>query len=389
MTFDLWTLDGLDQVERVTGQSAVQVQERDLGGGGWVLDIPVHHAGGPAEALLSATWPGLEIFDSATNWRWGGYLTAATMIMADGVETARFVGKDFQAELAARLEWPDSGDPGNWWQNTEAGTVPRTTDAQTMVYFNVGPGALAYRRLQGLTGGGLVFGTDLAAGSPQARRIKGLPLIEVLRSLFWGTEWTARLRLVRNAASGAPSLLFETPARATATTVLDAKRGAFGSVEHTTAAFPATHFIAMGGEIDPGPDRLVRTGPGIIGADWRFRHSEVFLNRPAAEDASILNDEILSAYTEQALVSVKVDQAQVEGYGRDLDLGQLVPVRFGTSFGSTSTTLPVVASTLTFDPNKGWTRTVDLGTERLSNEGVVMSSLAAIARRARQLEAEL
>lgn len=382
---ELWALDGLTQIDRITQYTAVSVWERDLASGAWLVEMPVRDAGSVAGAMLAATWPGIEVFDPGTGWRFGGFLTSATITLTDGVETARFMGRDFQSDLAMRLEYPDSADPGNWWVNTEAGTVPLTTDAQTMVYFNAGPGALSYRR----TPEGMTFGPDLAAGTPKARRIKGLPLLEVLRSLFWGEAWTARLHLVRDPASAAPSVLFETPVRATGTVVLDAQRGAFGSVEHTLAALPTTHFIAMGAETVSPPERLVRTGPGIIGADWRRRHSEVFLGRPSAESADVLNDEILATYGEQALVSVKVDQAQVDGYGRDLDLGWLVPVRFGTSFSATTTTLPVVASTLTFDERNGWTRTVDLGTERVSNEGIVMASLASIARRARQLEAEV
>jgi hypothetical protein len=384
--FALGGPEGLTQIGPITGYVRAEIIERDLGAGGWLVELPLDEGGAVASRLLGETWPGLEAWDPETGWRFGGFLTDATLVVDDsGVETARFRGSDFQALLDDRLDWPIFNDATLWWSGVYGGTIPLTSDAHNMVFTNAGAGALAGRRIAGL-----VQGDDPNAGPPKARRLKGLPLLEVLRGMFSTEAWTARLRLTRDPATGAGSLLFETPAREVAQMVLDARAGTLGSMEYTLSASAATMVIAMGDLLgmDPVERRVVQS---VTAADsWRKRYREQFINRPGSDNDLALGDEATAVLFERLLpTAVKADQARVDGFGSRIDLGWLVDVRTGASFGATTARAPVVASTASFDPRTGWVRTVDIGTETLAGPAALMSNLARIARRARQIEADL
>lgn len=393
---ELWALDQFNQIGRITTATRVELVERDLGVGGWVVEMPVGNAGDIGAGLLTATWPGIELFDPDTGWRFGGYLTAWSIVVDDdGIETLRLVGSDFQTDLAAWREWPDHTDVEQWWAVVVGGTIPRTTDLHNTVAANAGAGIPS-------SGGlgvdrppifGLVHGPDPAGGAPLARRLKGEPLIEVAKALLWGTAWTARLRLQRS-TTGAPSMLFETPARPLASIVLDVKRGTFGRLELTLSAAEATWVIGMGAEIEPPPEPGARhvarsTRPE---SDWRERHRELFVNRPATDDFEALAAEVntlMAAPETKSGWAARVDSARVEGYGRDIDLGWLVDVHLGTGFSPTTVRLPVVASSLTFTPAAGWVRTVDVGTESLSGPAAIYASIARTRNTVRQIENDL
>jgi hypothetical protein len=386
---ELHALDGLTQIGPITGYTAVTITERDLAVGAWSLELPIDEAGAVAARMLDATWPGLEVYDPETGWRFGGFLTSVTLLQdAAGVESARFSGHDFQTDLAWRLDYPIATDEGLWWSGVYGGTIPLTSDAHNMVLSNAGPGAISRRQIAGMA-----LAADPGAGPPKARRLKGDPVLDVLREMFTGTEWTARLRLTRSTTTGAASLLFDTPARPVAQIVLDAKSGTFGAVEHTRSASAATFVIAMGNEVDPildpgGERRVVAAETPSL--DWTTRYRELFVNRPSTDNDPALTDEAQTVLAEGlAPVAVKADRARVDGYGFLIDLGWLVDVRTGTSFGATTTRLPVVASTLTFTPSAGWVRTVDVGTETLEGPASLLAALTRVARRARKIEGEI
>lgn len=389
MNLELWALDRYDQIARITDFTRVEVIERDLGEGAWLVEMPLGDASGPGAAMLAATWPGIELFDAETGWRFGGYLTSYRVIVdEDGTQTLRLMGSDFQSDLAAWLEWPEVTTPDEWWAVTVGGTIPLTSDLQNTVKFNAGYLAAPNRAQID----GMIFGPDPAAGTPKSRRLKGEPLLAVAKYLLWGTSWTARLRLVRSASDGAPSLLFETPERPLSTIVLDAKLGTAGRVEHGVSAATATWVVAMGDDVEPvvtAGERLVAISSQVE-SDWRFRHREIFINRPATDDFDALADEALTeVLANRYQRSALVDSARVTGYGRDIDLGWLVDVHLGPTFTPSTMRLPVVASTLTFTPGPGWERTVDVGAETPRGPGAVYAAIARTRAVARQLENDL
>jgi Siphovirus ReqiPepy6 Gp37-like protein len=382
---ELHVLDGHTQVERIDAFTRVEVVERDLAAGGWLLELPMDEAGGVATSLATATWPGLEVSDSS--WRFGGFLTGVSVHRdEDGVETAQFRGRDFQADLAYRLEYPEASTENEWWANTYAGSIPRTSDAWNMVGGHAGDWAIPRRRIPGL-----ILGDDPGGGEPLARRVKGDPLLDVIRTLLAGTAWTARLRLIRSPGFGVGAVRFDTFARPVAQMILDAKIGTLGALTHTQESSAATFVIAMGassGAPDPS-ERFVSTAE-TPATGWRNRYREAFANRPSTENTAALSGEAQTVLAEGfEPSSVKVDQIQVDGYGSVIDLGWLVDVRIGASFGASSVRLPVAASTLSYTPTTGWIRTVDVGVESLSGPAALSASLARVARQQRQTEGEL
>lgn len=388
---DVWALDRFQQIGRIMTATRVQVVERDLAEGGWLLELPLGAAGDVGSSLLAAKWPGIEIHDPETGWRFGGYLTDHTIIVDDdGTEVLRFTGKDFQSDLGGWLEWPEVTDSAEWWANTVGGTIPATSDAHNTVKFNAGYLAAAGRPQID----GLVFGTNPAAGPAKARRLKGEPLIDVMRFLFADSlDYTARLRFMRSTA-GDGFVQFDTPARQLSTLVLNVKRGTFGRVEVTTSAAKATWVLGMGAEVTPvvtAGERLIATISSTE-TNWRYRHRETTINRPATDDFDALADEVnavLLAPDSWYRQAVKVDSARVDGWGRDIDLGWLVDVQLGPTFTPSTVRLPVVASTLTFTPEASWVRTVDVGTETLSGPAALFASIARTRAALRQVEADL
>lgn len=380
----VFALDGLNQIGPITEPLSVEVIERDLGVGAWSVTMPLGAVGSIGQRLVSATWPGIELYDPATGWRFGGYLVAQVVTQRDdGTSDLTLIGRDFMGDLQALLDWPNIEDAGAWWSNVVGGTLPLTTDAHNMMYFNAGPGAVTSRRITGL-----VQAADPIAGTPKARRIRGLPLLDVLREMFTGEAWTARLRLVRAPSSGLPSVEFSTPARELAQIVLDARTGTVGAVETRVSASSATWVLAMGAET-VAPQRRVQVS-AVPATSWQTRRFEVALNRPSTDDDAALVDEAREVRRAGApATAIKVDSARVDGFGRLIDVGWLVDVRTGAGLSAATVRLPVVASRLTFDPQRGWERTVDVGAESLSGPTSVLSRLAELGRTMRKIESEL
>ncbi len=388
---EVWALDRFAQIGRIMTATRVQVVERDLAEGGWLVEMPLGAAGDVGAGLLAATWPGVEIYDPETGWRFGGYLTGHTVIVDDdGTELLRLTGKDFQSDLGGWLEWPEVTTPDEWWAYTVGGTIAATSDAHNTVKFNAGYLAATDRpQIYGLQ-----FGANPAAGAPKARRLKGEPLIDVMRFLFADSpDYTARLRLMRDGA-GDGFVQFDTPARQLSTLVLDVKRGTFGRVEVATVAANATWVLGMGAEIEP----VVTAGERLVAItsateqDWRYRHREVAINRPATDDAAALGDEVFAVMIDPSSWyhrSVKVDSARVDGWGRDIDLGWMVDVHLGPTFTPSTVRLPVVASTLAFTPEAGWVRTVDVGAESPTGPAALYASIARTRAALRQVEADI
>jgi hypothetical protein len=382
---ELWALDQFTPIARLVGYTSVEIVERDLGTGAWSVELPLDEASGAALRMLGATWPGLEVRDPTTGWRFGGFLTAATIVQTDdGDDVVRFSGSDFQSDLANRLEYPVADDEGLWWANVVGGTLPLTTDATNTMEANCGTAAPVGRRMVGLT-----IAPDDGLGSAKTRRLRGDTLMDVMQFLFGGTDYTCRLRFHRsgNGDAGVEFSAFERPVAAT---VLEARTGTFGQVEQTQRAATATSVVAMGaltGSIPEPEERLVRSAVANE-FDWRFRHREVFINRPSTDSSPALTDEALALLVEP-VVSVKVDGARVEGFGATIDIGWWVDVRTRVAGVSTTPRLPVVGSTRTYSPGAGWERTVDVGTEVPDGPAGMLAQVARVARRVRQVENEL
>lgn len=391
MEIEIYGLEGLTQKSRFLEYSSAQFTERKVGVGGWRLAVPVGAQSPAAAQLAASTWGGIEAWDPATNWRFGGYLTSIQINRtAEGAEIV-FAGNDFQTELQNRLDWPDASDVSFWWRNVAGGAQPLTTELNTIVSNNCGPDAQAFRRIDGL-----VIAADPNAGLAPARRLRGRPVLEVIAEMVAGQSRFARLRLERPITQLVPSgrLLFEVPEVATARTSLSVEQGDVKTLRTTKRADRATFLIGMGastGSIPEPSERHVSTAATVV-AGWETRYREAFHNRPGASVVADLTEELGALLAEAGGGQrVKVEGVQVSGFGPegDLDIGDQVPVSIGEGAAAVTELLDVNASTLTFTERTGWERSVDVGEEELVGDAAVRSDLGRLAARIRQLESEL
>lgn len=382
----VYALDDLDRIGELHGFTSLVATERDLASGAWSVELPAGEGFDVADRLAAATWPGIEIVSDDGAARFAGPMLVDEVTESAEGERRRFAGIDFQGRAARVLEQPVPDNDQRWWSIVVGGTLPRTTDLHNMMYAQCGPGAQDHRKMRNLQ-----LGDDPAAGDPLDRRIKGQPLLEVWRDLLVGTQWTARLRLVRPTSTSA-AVRFDTFARPVATTVLDARTGTVDQITWTRAAPDHSKVIVMGAEKDPPPE------PGARWVDssyfeptsWLREYGELFVNRPQADNPDTvlaeLDTEIMKVV---ATDSLAVFGANPVGWGTDIDLGWRVDVRARAGGVSTTVRLPVVASTLRFTADGGWTRKVDLGEWRPSQPLSLMEQLAQIGRRLRLLEGEV
>lgn len=387
---EIYALDGLDQLDIFHDHVAAQFTERKLGVGGWRLEVPVGVGSTAAAKLAAATWAGIEVWDPDTQFRYGGYLTSIEISRRADLATIVFAGNDFQTELQNRLDWPDTDDVSDWWRHIVGGLLPLTTEARTIVDKNAGPSAQAFRQLAGIQ----FEAVDPAAGSAPARRLKGLPVLQVLAELMAGQSHFGRLRLDRPDTIPIPGarLLFETPEVVAASTALSVEQGDVETLRLTDRADRATYLIGMGAENGGSPGERHVATRSTAATGWRTRHKEAFHNRPGTDTLADLGSELDSLLA--AAVGgyrAKVEGVQVRGYGPagDLDLGFQVPVSIGEGTAAVTELLNVNASTLTYTTDREWVRTVDLGDEELTGTAAVRNDLARLTARVREIESEL
>jgi hypothetical protein len=383
MGIELWATDDLAQIAPITTYLTASIDERELDVGTWSVTVPRDDGTRLAQRWAGATWAGVEAHDTATGWRYGGFVSTITETRdSQEGDTITFTGSDHQALLQDRLEWPDYTDEGAWWETT-GGTNVLTSWADYIVGTNAGSSALTYRRIPHL-----VMATDPATGPSVERAVSGRPCLEALRELFTGrTDYTCRLRL-RRIADGTPQLYFAIFARPVSPVVLSAETGTYSKLVAVEAADVATHVISIGSTyVLPALNRLV-SGPKINADDWTTRYVETLINRPGITDQDKLNTD---AYAYLATLArprqVEVDGIDVDTeFGHRLDIGWLVDVAVGTSWSAGLVRLPVTRSTLTFRPGDGWRRTVNVGSQPTTGAGAVYEGLASVARRLRYVE---
>jgi hypothetical protein len=360
-----------------------------------------------ARLLLAATNPGIELWDPNTDWRYGGFLTRYQIVRTPSEHTLILHGLDFQAELSRRLDRP-AASLAAWDAPVTPVSSSITTAARTLVINNAGPSAPAIRRIPNLT-----IGPNPGAGFIVDREPNGQPLLERFKDWFTDFTHTAQLRLLRTITDtgDTPSLHFSTPARPVATRLSlspgSASLGTFRTSEEAAGATEIavlTGFENMSGYRDTrwgvtfGPSGVVIGATTGTPTDWRWHRSEAFFARPGLGedgDTDVVDQEISNLAVENdATRSVSFSGVEVDGYGRDIDVGWLVNAAIDPTLDESGEAsyvqLPVVASTITFLPQEGWRRTVDVGAEVLSDgPAAIYDRLARLTRRIRDIERNL
>lgn len=380
----VYALDGLARIGSITGYSKLRATERDIQAGEWLLEMPLGGATSTATALRLATWPGIEIVDEDTGWRFGGFLTGRGIRKKGNEPThAVFRGLDFQGWLQGWLVWPDSADVGRMWIKAIGQGLSLTTAIHNAAVFNFGASARVERQMPDVAG----IGVDDPNGGPSPTWFaENQPILELFRGWCADQPYTVRLVLARPDGDGG-ELRFSCKARPTVNRLFEAETGRLGDIETDEAAALASRAISMGDEDG------VETGSRYVSdqvapsTDWRFRYWERFRERPSLTQAE-LDIETIDWLAELGpTTSVELGEIEVgSGWGREIDLGWFADVRTEPG-SSTLVSTTVAASTLTVEGGRV-RRTVSLGDENLTPQEQMNQQLAAMAQRVRRLERE-
>lgn len=390
MLIDLFALDGLDQIGEIVGYSEASVTERDLDVGSWTVTVPMRDGN---MSLLhdwrSAKYPGLEAVDRASGWRFGGFVTEMRLRSDSTGVTVGMGGVDFAGELQRRLHWPNPYSHEDMWQPETIPTRALTTAMHNLVAYHAGDLALEQRRIPNLAG---VQGSDPAAGGDITAVAEGKPLLEVMAGWAAESDYTARLELFRTPSGGA-FLYFYTPARYQANMLLTVDTGTVSHFEIKEQASTVETLIGTGAPIEGiVPEaRAVQLNPrAYLTDDWRYRYSEGWRDFPSAGINELFTEMLGWRSETAAKTGYKVGGAQLKNFSSlskgDVGIGWRVPVTLPLAGRATTLILPVRASTVTYDTDRGWERTAQLGDDVKTGQARVMQLLTDTARRVRRLE---
>lgn len=380
----VYALDGLDRIGSITGYSLLRVTERDIQAGEWWLEMPLGGATSTATALRLATWPGIEVVDEDTGWRFGGFLTGRGIRKKGNEPThAVFRGLDFQGWLQGWLAWPDSADVDNFWKRVLGSGLTLSTSIHNLAVFTFGASALPERQMPAVAG----IGVDDPNGGPSPTwLVEGQPFLELVRGWCTDQPYTVRLQLARPTGSTG-ELRFSATARPIVNRLFEAETGRLGDIETDETAALASRAITMGAEDGVEAGSRYVSDQVAPSTDWRFRYWERFRERPSLEQAE-LDIETVDWLAELG-PTTSVDLGELEigsGWGREIDLGWFADVRVEPGSAALVSTT-VAASTLTVQGGRT-RRTVSLGNENLTPQESMAHQLAAMAQRVKRLERE-
>ena len=374
-------LDGFDPLGEFV-PTAVKVVEVDSGRGSWQFVAPLKGPQSAAALLETATYPGLEVWDPETGWRFAGYANSIRRVDVDGTDSIAASGLAFQALLDTRRMYPDPADVTNFWSQRSL-TGLASTNAIAEVISQAGGTAILERQLFGLQ-----LGTDPLTG-PTIDYVAdgGDTLLQAFSSWFSGTDHLFRLRLDRSTVDLTSNLLFEVLERPVAEIGIAPELGNVEEKIVETKAATVTHVIGVGEEIGGGPNREVIES-GEAETDWTNRRVEAVVNRPGSDAQQTFDEATRYRRARQSSVSVQLRGVRVDRYGADLDLGWYVQVALGESFNAVTELLPVTRSTVQSLPSGGYERVVDVGAAVLDGVDRTYDTVGRLLSRLERVEAQ-
>lgn len=382
--YQVFVLDGITQIGEITAFERIEAVETDLTRGNWSAVLNHHHLAGNslADEIRNATWLGLEIVDNDTGWRYGGpasYL-ARTYTQTGQPTRIELRGVDTMDHLDALLEWPDELDFTRWWV-TAQGTLPLSSTVTNSLNFQGGPFGRTERMIPNLS----IVTPTTAFGTTITKVATGLPLLELWRPWFQGTDWTFRLDLYRDSLAGS-SLRFTVGERAVAP--MSITPGLQGDVTIVEQAATATTVIGMGKSTENplAPDEKHALRLSFAENHWLRRRRERFINSPSSDYDALETEAMAELKANASKRTVIVPDFEIPGYGDTTQLGDYVRVHYDDD--EDELLVPIGSSTLVGTPD-GWRRTVSVGREVTVGPRQIRSNYADIARRLRRFEGQL
>lgn len=260
-----------------------------------------------------------------------------------GVITVSFTD-DF-ALIAGLITYPDPTVAATAQTGTAQYTASATnaeTLLRNLVNLNAGPGALTARQVPKL-----VLGTVAHVGTNVNVATRFEPLGDVLRSVALAG---GNLGFRTIEAGGNIDFTVYDPADLSSQIRFSRGLGNLRSVNYDPAA-PTVTVAIVGGD-GTGTSRTVREVPDddAVTKYWRL---EQFVNQGSTSDTTVMDqagEQALSTGGEQAQLTAVAVDTDVQRYGRDYALGDIVTVEIYPGFEVTDI---VRAVTLTADPNTG------------------------------------
>lgn len=384
MTIQVFATDGFESVGEIVTFDRVEVNEKDLAVGAFQVVFDPANQPALAEAVMDATWLGVEVTDTETGWRFHGKVTQRRRQFQGGRYPRRIDlrGVDRMDDLAAVLQWPSTADYSLWWI-TSNGSQVLSTAVTNELYFERGAGALAERQLAGLT----IVTPSPPFGPTKSWVTTGRQLLETWAPWFKNTAYTIRMRFNRSGAAGAAEIVFEVVERAT-TQVLVTPEFHHGRIEIVETAAAATHVIGMGeltGSI-PNPDERYTAEARAAEANWLEGHRERFVNRPLSDQATLVTDVADELAASGPKLAAIADDIDVPDYGTSVLIGDYATVSFSPDEGAFLS--PITAVDLVGTP-AGWTRTASIGDAVPSDVNLLDTKIAALATQVRRVEGDL
>ncbi len=380
----IYALDNLARIDQINGYTRVAASERDLNTGSWEIEIPPSSSSaGMVDRWLSSDWPGIEIHDPDTGWRFGGFLDDYTIDESPAGRSFLAVGFDYQTELLHRLGWPGFGDDLSiMWQFARSAINATPPNASwNLIDQCLQPiaGAL-YREPPWAK----AVPAAAVGGAATTHLLQALPTLDVIREILENTAWTARARLVVDDTNPyTPRIRVEVIERPASPIVYGGNRRNAERVRTRRQAAAASHVIGVGdltGNVGTPAERHVASAQRFTPATWENRYSEAFINRPTASATELQDDVDREADRLGPQTIVSVVNPDTSNWGVDIDIGWVAQVDAPIAGGGRERfTLPVVRSELEGTPD-GFTRTIYLGSEPNDELDGVFAELAALAR---------
>jgi hypothetical protein len=337
VTIQVFPLENLERHAPVKDYYELEAVERDVDMGAWKITLPLGQRASTAYSWINLVKPGIEIVDLDAGFTFGGYATRYKVDYSRERNTVTIEGKDFQSKLQNRLSWPDPQNLSDWWRVVER-TMPLTTAAHWVVNNNCGYTCLPQRRIPDL-----VMMPDPELGPSKTFISDGDPVLEVIREWLVDTPYTARLKLERKetVAASTVAVTFTVDTRPYSSTVLH--YGALDQWSVEEVASSTTWTLAQGGtwkeEVEAervrqglGPDDpdppvryMTESADSLVNTNWRREYIEEFVNRPSSTFADLTEKTTEYSKSKKPTLNVVVEDLNVGHYGKDLEIGWLVP----------------------------------------------------------------
>ena len=381
----VWVLDGAVRVAEIAAFSRIEAVEEDLKVGAWSVVIDQGDLAGSnvLNAVMDATWLGIEIYDNDTGWRYSGPATKRARTYGDLslVNRLEIGGVDDMDYLGALLNWPDVTDPAFWWAIDEL-SFPLSVAAGNEVGINgqYNYNARPERAIPLLT----ILDPPAPLGPIKTWVAAGQPVIDLLRPWHEETAFTFRLALWRD-TNGTAERRFEVTERATSPYIVTP--GSHGSIRIDEVAAGATWVSAIGARDETFAEEHARiaTSNGITETSWLTRRRERHISRPTLQTESALLNEIEAELNANAPIRrINAPDFDLPGYGNTTKLGDFITINFDLAEDG-STQVPIKSSRLVGTPD-GWTRNVSIGRDVPTGPRLFEGKYQELQRRLRRLE---